>query len=264
MELLHNMGHALVNLFSYSWDYLVSLFGFNILSILLFSAIIPILNFAITFVHRLCRESEKWRVEWKTVVRLLKDAFFSPRNIILGSIYLLAIFGVLSWGITYTVYRDHENLKARIVSLTRERDKYKKTLAGYKEKPQREVKDVKKENDIKQLHMTATKLIDDITHFLSQSSLYTTPPLPSTGQPEIDRKMDWERFQQNVTATKLRDSEFLNRFHQRIIDVAYKYHELGIISDQELQHLLWISQPGNLVIEWTLDALEKYNARIKS
>lgn len=50
-------------------------------------------------------------------------------------LFLVLIF-LLTWGITYEIYKDHEALKNRISILHKERNNYKNELENLKKKPQ--------------------------------------------------------------------------------------------------------------------------------
>jgi hypothetical protein len=135
MGLLLSMGRSLLNLFSFSWDYLVSVFGLNILYSALFSILIPFLIFIGTSYHKK-RQAQKEGV----VVRIrdmMKESLWSPKAKITGVIYILAWILLLTWGVTYTTYKDHEALKVRIHALKQERDDYKQKLEALEKEKKR-------------------------------------------------------------------------------------------------------------------------------
>lgn len=134
------MWHSLLNLFFFTWDYLVSILGINKLSLILFSVIVPILICLILFLYNW----KKRRETGITVKQIFKESFFNSKAIITGGIYFLVLIFLLTWGITYEIYKDHEALKNRISILHKERNNYKNELENLKKKPQ--VEPTKKEN----------------------------------------------------------------------------------------------------------------------
>lgn len=121
----------------------------------------------------------------------------------------------------------------------------------------------KKHENVDELRATTNNLITEIIHFIAQSSSSSIPMPTLRGSKDSVEKILHEHWQQQVNASKLKDSMFTNNFHKKIVDVAYKFRQMDIISDDELKHILWVSQAEHPTIEWTLDALEKYNARLK-
>jgi len=141
MQLLFGMWHSFLHLLGYSWDYLVSLFDFNVPSLILFSIVIPFLIFIVTLFYRYRREVVSLGTPGKTIMkRIIKESFFSPQTIIAGAVSILAWVMLLSWGITYTTYKDHEALKGRITTLAGEKNKYKQEVDELKKQPQAKLK----------------------------------------------------------------------------------------------------------------------------
>lgn len=245
------MLQAFINLFRYVWADCLKLFGTNNVAIILSASILPL--------SILLQIGHKWffrRNKEMTFKNIVKASF--PQALIYTVIaYIFVGIAIFSWRTVIFVYENHENLTTRITELNKEINQYKQEITESQKEKQLKASDEKRKKTISELRTESKKLIDDIVHFQSQYSLFSSPPTTLKNRNDAE-----ERWKQNVYSSKLRDSQFTNLFHQRIIDIAYKYHKLKIISDEELRHLLWISKSEYPTIDWILEALQKYNARL--
>ncbi len=104
------MWQSFCNLLSRVWSNLVSALGTTTLSILLFSFAIPVL----IFIAKLILNYNEHKKEGIAMIQLIKDSLFSYGTIIPSAIYLLALILLFFWGLTSTIYKDHNLLKEQI------------------------------------------------------------------------------------------------------------------------------------------------------
>ncbi|MFC1932699.1 hypothetical protein ACFLXU_03590 [Chloroflexota bacterium] len=100
-------------------------------------------------------------------------------------------------------------------------------------------------------------LISDINEFVADRNL-TKPPVKSSL--ESDSFEDWKK---SIEYSRQTDHLFVYKFRQRVVNFGYEMRKAEIISEDDLNHLLWVVQAETPVIQWALTTLEEYVSRIE-
>ena len=114
----------------------------------------------------------------------------------------------------------------------------------------------RKHEGIDNLKVELDSLIVDIGYFVADSQL-NKPEMPTTtNEQDVERWMEANREH-----TALLNIRFVDRFHQRLVDIGYKLHPY--ISDDDWKHYSWIIQPDHPVFPWIIDALMNYRSQLE-
>jgi hypothetical protein len=103
-------------------------------------------------------------------------------------------------------------------------------------------------------------LIKEINDFLADRNL-NRPKVSTSIQTQDDLYKSW---QQSVAYSDETNYIFTTTYRQRVIDLAYQFNRLGIITQDELKELEWFVQPDYPSTDWALQDLEKFNSRLPS
>jgi len=106
------------------------------------------------------------------------------------------------------------------------------------------------------LKATGNALVTEITQFVADRAL--SQPQATDQWVSSDVWFQKSRDYRNAT-----DNQFTTRYRQRVVEFGYSLQDVGVITEDELKHLLWVSQPEYPTIQWVLDTLVDFNSRLK-